>query len=265
MAKSKNSGESKSNKASSDANSEMNKKGNDSQNSKTNQKDDPQKPTITEIFAMMNKSTKEFNLSRSLITELETEIDTLKKQKERLQETVKPIRRMERKFNPDGIVMVSCPTHDRKGIRHEIRVLTNQLILKEDQLMSKKNELAAYSNQISIDMKKAELVNKAQSRQWTKRNRWSIEARIVKTLNKLRSEDIKGLRELATLAKSKAANSKITFNNALQTTLDEYDPETSILCSYELRSVMYEAIRTSLMEWDNRKAPEFSKLKFTDQ
>jgi hypothetical protein len=214
--------------------------------------------SVTEIFAMMDKKSKQFDSLRNEIAGMDSEIEELKKKKSDLQSKIKPVRRVVRKFNPNGIEFIITSPVERKAIRHEVKLIKNQLILKEDELAKKKAAYSGYSVNLSDEMKIAELRNKAQSKNWIKRNRWSVEARVLKALNKLKTEEIDNLRELAKLARSNAKESKMNFDNALQSTLDAVDPETSILCSHELRSVMYEAIRNTLSKWNSRS--EFTAL-----
>jgi septal ring factor EnvC (AmiA/AmiB activator) len=231
-----------------------------SPSTKTQQEEAPKKYEVEEIFGMMTASSSKLQSLQADITKEEIDIDEFKTQRAELQKQIKPIRVSVKKFNPNGLKFTSVAPHDRKAIRHQIKVFTNQIILKEDTLATKKAGFAKYSDSVSAMMKKSELVNKAQSKNWTKRNRWSIEARIVKTLNRIKAENISTLRELAKLAAAKKADSKEAFDKMLQDTLDEYDQETSILSSYQLRSSLYASIRATLKTWDSKKAGEFTAL-----
>jgi hypothetical protein len=244
------------------------KKNEDKKNQKTTnlqEKDIPKERSVAEIMALMNTRSQEFQEMRTNISNIELDISSKKEKISELQLQIKPVRRVVRKLNPDGIKFESVSPHDRKSIRQEIKLLKNQVILKEDELDKMKTNYAGYNIDITTDMKNTELINKGQSTYWTKRNRWSVEARIVKTLNRLKADDVVTLRKLSRLAKSNADNSKLKFDNELQKVLDEFDPETSILCSYALRSTMYEAIRLTLSEWNSRSTADFTKLIFPEK
>jgi len=227
---------------------------------KTTKEETPKQLTVPEIIGMMNASSSQLQTLQAEITKLDEEVETLKTQRAELRKQIKPIRKSVKKFNPDGITYTPVAPHDRKAIRLQIKVLTNQIILKEDSLATIKAAFAKYSDSVSAMMKKSELVNKAQSKNWTKRNRWSIEARIVKTLNKISVENIAILQDLARMANSETDDSKVLFDTKLQKTLDDFDAETSILCSYELKNDLYAVIYLTLKNWDSEKVPAFEKL-----
>lgn len=231
-----------------------------SPSTQTKQEEAPKKYEVGDIFGMMTASSSKLQSLQADITKEEIDVDSIKSQRTELQKQIKPIRVSVKKFNPDGLKFASVAPHDRKAIRYQIKMLTNQLIIKNDLLAGKKAEFAKYSVSVSAMMKKLELKNKAQSKDWTKRNRWSIEARIVKTLNAIKAKNISKLRELAKLAAAKNADSKEAFDKMLQQTLDTFDQETSILCSYELRSSLYASIRATLKTWNSKKATEFTTL-----
>lgn len=216
--------------------------------------------TVGEILGMMNANTKQFQILRTEITDHELEINDLKNKRAHLQTQIKPIKRVTKKFNPNGVEFLVVPPPEKKGIRHEIKVIKNQIILKEDQLSQKKYSYDKYSKAIEEEMQASELRNKAQSKYWTKRNKWSIEIRVIKMLNNLRTERKKDIRELAKLSMSKTMVGIANFEKVLQKTMDDFDIETSILCSHELRSVMYENIRLTLRKWNSKTAPMFEKL-----
>ena len=231
-----------------------------SPSTKTKQEEAFKKYEVEEIFGMTSISSSKLQSAQADITKLEVEVKTLKSQRAELRKQIKPIRKSVRKFNPNGEKFESVAPHDRKAIRHQITVLTNQIILKQDLLATKKAAFAKYSDSVSAMMKKSELVNKAQSKNWTKRNRWSIEDRIVKTLNKISVENIAILQDLAREANSETDDSKVLFDTKLQKTLDDFDAETSILCSYELKNDLYAAIYLTLKIWDPQQVPAFEKL-----
>ncbi len=216
--------------------------------------------SIDDIFLSMNAKSARIKQLHTLITDLEINISTLKEQKVSLSLRVKPVGRLIKKFNPEGLVFDNISFQDRKAIKLEIKIIKNQLILLNNQLSELKKELSSQASTINNELKKDELINKAQSNDWTKRNRWSIEARIIKTLNNSLKKDQSNLVSLQSLASSEAINAKEEFAKALQNFLDNEDAETSILCSYKLRSSLYEAIRLTLTDWDNSLTPEFTKL-----
>lgn len=256
--------EEKTAKAKTKASPAMDKKGESSEAANPVDSKNNVRLSEADIFAAMSSKTEQFHALRSDIETCEKELIALKAQKEALESKIKPVRRMIKVFNPNGTAFISVSPTERKAIRFQIKTINNQLILKEDNLSRMKHEYSAYAESINEQMRKNELRNKAQSKHWTKRNKWSVGGRVIKTFNLLRAEQLGKLRDLAKLAISKKKDHKPDFDNALQSLLDEFDAETSILCSHELKSTMYNSIRNLLKEWDPKKAPEFKKLVFSE-
>jgi len=213
-----------------------------------------------EIFALMNEKTLQLTNLQPEIKGLEAEIERLKSYRSSLQEQIKPVRKVVKRFNPDGKEFPKISPETRKTIRHTIKLITNQIILKEDLLWHKKSQFSVYSDAVSEEMKKNGLINKAQSLHWTTRNGWSIKGRLIRFLNNLLNENRTQINELSRLAKSTAENSKEDFSKFLKEVLDEIDPETSILCSYRLKNELYEALRLTLLSWDPESGAEFTEL-----
>jgi len=217
-------------------------------------------PSVEEIFTMSTDIAKRFIKSQEIITELKTEIAELKKTKAMLSQRIRPISRVLRKINPDGIVFESISSQDRKAIRHEINLIKNKLLLKNEALRKEKANFDDYSAEVEKDMKKTELINKAQSVHWTKRNRWSVEAKLIRFLNNLRTNYMEDLTHLIECAKSEERNEKIIFNEELKSVLDKVDAETSILCSSILKNELYEAVRLTIKNVDPESILEFTTI-----
>ena len=236
-----------------------------SQNKDGGKTESPKNLTVTEIIAAMNAKTKQMNSLREEIEKLESELSEMKTEKAELEAKIKPVRRMVKKYNPNGAVVISLSPIEKKANRVSVKVLKNQIILKEDMILKKKSAYAAYHEATIDQMKTDELRNKAQSKHWTKRNKWSVSKRLVKALNVIRTKDLRALQELAKISKSMRMDNSTDFSDKLSALLYEHDDDTAILCSHELRAPLHEAVKATLKAWNAKKALEFKKLVIKDE
>jgi len=225
----------------------------------------PNAISTEEKFAGMNSRALRFQELCKNIEENEVQINQIKTRILELSAKVKPISRLEKKFNPRGKIFVKITPQQRKTIKHEIKMLKNQKILIEDQNSEANAELSQIDKNMRGDLKLDELRNKAQSKHWINRNRRFVEARILKTLNTSIKDYKEELVTLYSISTSDINSINGEFEKALSKFLDKVDIETAILCSHELRKESYEIIRRTIAEWDTETTPEFTKLVFPEK
>jgi hypothetical protein len=112
--------------------------------------------------------------------------------------------------------------------------------------------------------KKDQTMNKSMSNSYIARNRWSIEGRLLATLNEVilgnKKEHQDLLLSLQKGSRTVTEENIKEFNEKLAEFLDEVDPETFILCSHNLKGPLYKAITFTLQEWPGEG--EIEKLIF---
>jgi hypothetical protein len=216
--------------------------------------------SVSEIFTLMKEQTVKMKSCRDEIALIKSKATQLKARKKEIQSALKAVGNVSGKINVLGIKKTRLGSEDRLLLKAEKEFIKNELILLIEQKWIKMKELKQLVGSNIETSKNTQLRNKSMSNSYITRNRWSIESRVIETLNKgLKShkENLLALQKLAILETEVAIKE---FSESLENFLDTVDSETYVLCSHQLRSVMHASIRLTLKEWDAVKALEFTKL-----
>jgi type II secretory pathway component PulJ len=231
-----------------------------SEKKKVGEKDTPKEYSVSEIFSMMNAKTQFVQKIREEISELDKKIISNSALIEELTNKIRPVSRIRSKYKLNGTIKEKLPLQDRKGIKLEVKVLENQTLILEDQKERLTVTLKKRAGEVESDLKNDELIQKAKSLKWTKRNKWSIKEKILKTLNTGLKTEKQTLLTLQSYANSKRETADEDFSKLLSEFLDRTDSETFILCSHELRKEMYDIIKLTIKKWNPKRDSEISEL-----
>ncbi|MFH0735713.1 MAG: hypothetical protein V1773_15435 [bacterium] len=215
------------------------------------------------IITLMEQITKDPKDIESDITTLEEKKLELKTHIQTLKNSIKPIKKLDRKYKP-GIKETSKVTFQkRSNIKLEIKYLKNHLLRINDELVTKKLQLRLKAEQISVDLKIDNLTIKAQSKDWTSRNKRFLECKILNFLNSGLIEFKDQIIKMKDLATAGDEESSSEFTKQLGQLMDVIDTDLYLLCSREAKKTTYEAIRLTLINWDSNENSQFEKLIFT--
>ncbi len=216
-----------------------------------------------DIITLMEEVTNESKNLESDITILEEKKLELKNHIQTLKNLIKPIKKLDRKYNTNIKEISKVTFQKRSNTKLEIKYLKNHLLRLNDELVTKKNQLKLKSKQISIDLKNDNLIIKAQSKDWTLRNKHFLEIKILNFLNSGLNEFKDEIIKLKDLATASDENSSSEFTKQLGQLMDNNDTELYVLCSYEAKKPTYEAVKLTLINWDSKENSQFEKLIFT--
>lgn len=221
--------------------------------------------SVSEILSMMNAKTSDVQKTREEISVIDKKINTNSALIEELANKIRPVSRIRSKYKLNGELKERLPMQDRKGIKLEITVLENQNLILEDQKERLNSTLKKRVGEVEDDLKKDRVIQKAKSLKWTKRNKWSVRGKILKTLNSGLKTEKQTLLTLQSYANSKSTSANDNFAKLLSEFLDKIDSETYILCSHELRIEMYEIIKLTLQKWNSKRSHEFTELEIPNK
>jgi hypothetical protein len=223
--------------------------------------------TVTDIFTQMKEQTVKMKGARDAISNIRTKIGQLRKRQNEIQKALKATGRVASKISVLGKKKTRIGEEDRLIQKAEKEFIKNELILLNEQKWIKMNELKVLVGSNMKSSRKSQIQNKAMSSSYIARNRWSIEERLLATLNGVieGTEDKYRDRLLILQKESQRIPEKDykEFNKELEDFLDEVDVETYILCSHNLKEPLYKAITLTLRAWSGKGKIE--KLIFPEE
>lgn len=229
---------------------------------------DTEKPlsklSVSEIFAIMQDQTVRIKELHGRIASIRAKKAELKARKKEIQKLMKGIGRFEGKLNVIS-KRSRLSQEDRLLLKAEKEFIKKELITLEEEKFRKMKELKDLVGSNVKSSKKQQTINKAMSKSYIARNRWSIEARLLKAFNDViggeNKEHLESLKALKNKVKDNMSDDDVVdFNNSLADFLDAVDPEIYVMCSHELKKPLFEAIRLTLGSWDAEKLSQISEL-----
>ena len=221
--------------------------------------------SVTKIFAALKDQTIKMKNCRDDIAKIKSTSSQLKARKKEIQKALESIGNVSHKINVLGVKKTKLGAEDRLFLKAEKEFIKNELILLIEQKWIKMKELKQLVGSNITTSKNTQLRNKSMSNSYTSRNRWSIEGRVIDTLNKGLKSHNEALLALYKLAISEDEAATKAFSESLSDFLDTVDSETYILCSHQLKNDMHTSIKLTLKEWDAVNAPEFTKLNYPEK
>lgn len=201
------------------------------------------------------------------ITTVKSDLDNLYNQEEdydkRLNEVkrvLKPVSRSRKKLHTTH-TSESVSPREKKVLRAERDDLEHQLFLVGEEIAAKERELSRLTGKSSAYSKEKMLRSKANGRNYIKRNKHLIKAKMLKALNTFHQNSGPELiSNIRVLARSNDPEGLKLFKQEFGAVLEAVDVETYILCSGLLSDTLYDAARLTILSKSASFRGDFEEL-----
>lgn len=193
-----------------------------------------------EIYTLLGEIVEFKKLKSSLEHEIKSKQDLLK-----------PVPRRMKKLKGQKASKIN--SEERKGFSLEVSLLQGQLLQVNEHLEYANDKLRSLSKTEEERLAMQSLRDKANSKAYTKRNKYYIKTNLLDLLNNILSGGDLLLKELFVNVRQAAFKPEGTeFNDLLTALLRVADPKVYILTSGKLKVELYEAVKLTLQHYNPR-------------
>jgi len=177
-----------------------------------------------------------------------------------LKQLLKPVSRSLKKLHSTKSSPQVQP-RDKKVLKAERDDLDHQRFLVNEEIALNESELSRLTGKSSKHSKAIKLRSKANGRDYTKRNKHLIKAKMLKAINTFRqTSDSELISNIRVLARATDPDGMKLFKQEFGAILEAIDVETYILCSGLLSDVLYNAARLTILSKSASFKGDFEEL-----
>lgn len=202
---------------------------------------------VAELIQLSMKYAEEIKSLRSDLDKHYKDEEDLKKRLREINLLLKPISRSRKNLHTSQSYPTLQP-REKKILRAERRDIRRQLNLLKEVTVEGESKLSSLTGKSIQYSKVRELYDKANGKNYTKRNRNVFTSKLLNALNKFyQTSDPETISEIRSLARSSAPDASKTFKQEFGNILEAIDVETFIMCSGLLSEELYGAVRLTIL------------------
>lgn len=206
-----------------------------------------EKPSVAELIQLSMKFAEEIKSQRSDLDKHYKDDEDLKKRLREINLLLKPISRSRKNLHTSQSYPTLQP-REKKILRAERRDIRRQLNLLKEVIAEGESNLSSLTGKSIQYSKVRELYDKANGKDYTKRNKNLFKSLLLNALNKFYQEaDPETVSRIRSLARSNAPDALKTFKWEFGNILEVIDVKTFIMCSGLLSDELYGAVRLTIL------------------
>lgn len=200
-----------------------------------------------ELIRISMKNAEDIKLVKSALDNDYQQRDDYQKRLNEIDDLLKPVSRNRKKLH----TTLSSPAiqpRERKILRAERRDIRRQLNLLREVISEGEANLSRLTGKSSQYSKVRELYDKANGKNYTKRNKNVFTSKLLSALNKFyQTSDPETISKIRSLARSSAPDASKTFKQEFGNILEVIDVQTFIMCTGLLSDELYGAVRLTIL------------------
>lgn len=218
------------------------------------------KISVAELIQISMKNAEQISTVKLKLDTLYQQRDDYKKRQKVLKQIVKPVSRSLKKLHTTKSSPQVQP-RDKKVFKAELDDLDHQLFLTGEEIALNESELSRLTGKSSKHSKEIKLRSKANGKDYLKRNRHLINAKMLKAINSFRqTSDAKTISKIRVLARATDPVGLKLFKQEFGAILEAIDVQTFILCGGLLSDVLYSAARLTILSKSASFKGDFEEL-----
>lgn len=218
------------------------------------------KISVAELIQLSMKNAEQIKTVKSVLDNLYQKKAELVKRRNELKQILKPVSRSLKKIHSSNSSLIVQP-REKKVLRSELADIEHQLFLIGEEIALNESDLSRLTGKSSKHSKEIKLRSKANGRDYTKRNKHLIRAKMLKAINSFRqTSDAETISKIRKLAQSKSPNATKTFKLEFGKIVQGLDLHTFILCTGLLSDELYGAARLTILSKSASFKGDFEEL-----
>ena len=217
-------------------------------------------PSVAEIIQLSMKNAEAIKAVKSDLDNDYDQRDSYQKRFTEIDDLLKPVSRNRKKLHTTQ----SSPTlqpREKKVLRAERRDIRRQLNLLREVIAEGEAKLSSLTGKSFQYTKVRELYDKANGKDYTKRNKNLFNSLMLNALNKFyQTYNPETISRIRSLARSNAPVALKTFKWEFGNILEEVDPHTFIMCSGLLADELYTSARLTILSKSASFKGDFEEL-----
>ena len=215
---------------------------------------------VAELIQLSMKNAEQIRTVKPKLDNRYQQKEDYKKRQKVLKQIVKPVSRSLKKLHTTKSSPQVQP-RDKKVFKAELDDLEHQLFLIGEEIALNESELSRLTGKSSKHSKEIKLRSKANGRDYTKRNKHLISAKMLKAINTFRqTSDAELISKIRALARATDPEGFKLFKQEFGAVLEAIDVETFILCSGLLSDFLYSAARLTILSKSSSFKGDFEEL-----
>ena len=192
------------------------------------------------------KNSEEIEKVKSELDKYYNQKDAYQKRFDELTELLKPVPRNRKKLHTTQLSPSLSP-RERKVLRAEREDLKHQLFLIGEEIAAGEKALSRLTGKSRNYSKEKMLRSKADGREYTKRNKHLIKAKLLKAINTFyQDSETSTISNIRTFARSDSPEALKMFKREFGLILEAIDPDTFIMCTGLLADELYGAAKLTI-------------------
>lgn len=220
--------------------------------------------SVAELIQLSMKNAEMIRTVKSALDNLYQQKTDYDSRLNELKQLLKPVSRSLKKLHSTKSSPQVQP-RDKKVLKAERDDLDHQQFLVKEEIALNESELSRLTGKSSKHSKEIKLRSKANGRDYTKRNKHLIKAKMLKAINTFRqTSDSELISNIRVLARATDPDGLKLFRQEFGAVLEAIDVETFILCSGLLSEVLYNAARLTILSKSASFKGDFEELVMPD-
>jgi len=218
------------------------------------------KISVAELVQLSMRNAEQISSVKIDLDKLYVHDSDLKGRVLEIKQLTKPVSRNQKKLHTTETTSSIAP-RDKKILKAELADITHQLFLIGEEIASKESELSRLTGKSSEFSKESKLRSKANGKDYTKRNKHLISAKMLKAINSFRqTSDAETISKIRKLAQSKTPDAIKTFKLEFGKIVQGLDLPTFIMCSGLLSDELYRAAMLTILSKSASFKGDFEEL-----
>lgn len=228
--------------------------------SKQNIQQPDKKISVAELIQFSMKNAEQITTVKVDLEKLYAHEANLKRRILEIRQILKPVSRNRKKLHTTESTP-SIPPREKKVQKAERDDIDDQLFSLHEEIVAQEAELSRLTGKSSDFSKQSKIRSKANGRDYTKRNKHLIKAKMLKAINTFRqTSDSELISNIRVLARATDPDGMKLFKQEFGGVLEAIDVETYILCSGLLSDVLYNAARLTILSKSASFKGDFEEL-----
>jgi hypothetical protein len=220
---------------------------------------------VAELIRLSMKNAEDIKVVKSALDNDYQQRDNYQQRLDEINDLLKPVSRNRKKLHTTSSSQ-PIPTRERKILRAERADILRQLNLLREVIADGESKLSSLTGKSSQYSKARELYDKANGKDYVKRNKNLFTSMMLKALNKFYQEaELETISRIRSLARSNAPDALKTFKWEFGIVLESVDPHTFIMCSGLLADQLYGAARLTILSKSAAFRGPFEELIMPDE